>query len=227
MILSPWVLNIHLTMFTENYFVHRLFRHVLCTDPTWLLSVLAVTVCAPSVCWSYLWLFPCEIVFSSPVMCLQYPVFRVLLSWSTLVLIVPPRDLTLDRGQSVCSSAGDIHIANCHFPVSFSQLRKTFCNCVSMGCETVWSCLCSLLVGAVFSAPPCWTLVIPGAALGRGSRQSACVCVTSVCVLCVARRGCLARVTSYNASKLELYILYLTFKAPISKITIGFIKIYL
>lgn len=29
---------------------------------------------------------------------------------------------------------------------------------------------------------------------------------------------------SYNASKLELYILYLTFKAPISKITIGFIK---
>ena len=49
----------------------------------------------------------------------------------------------------------------------------------------------------------------------------------SMCVLCVARRGCLARVTSYNASKLELYILYLTFKAPISKITIGFIKIYL
>lgn len=46
MILSPWVLNIHLTMFTENYFVHRLFRHVLCTDPAWLLSVLAVTVCA-------------------------------------------------------------------------------------------------------------------------------------------------------------------------------------
>lgn len=46
MILSPWVLNIHLTMFTENCFVHRLFRHVLCTDPAWLLSVLAVTVCA-------------------------------------------------------------------------------------------------------------------------------------------------------------------------------------
>lgn len=26
MILSPWVLNIHLTMFTENCFVHRLFQ---------------------------------------------------------------------------------------------------------------------------------------------------------------------------------------------------------
>lgn len=26
MILSPWVPNIHLTMFTENYFVHRLFQ---------------------------------------------------------------------------------------------------------------------------------------------------------------------------------------------------------
>ena len=56
----------------------------------------------------------------------------------------------------LCSSADDINIANCHFPVCFSLLRKTFCNCVSMGCETVWSCLCSLLVGAVFSAPPCF-----------------------------------------------------------------------
>lgn len=45
-ILSPWVLNIRLTMFTENCFVHRRFRHVLCTDPVWPLSVLAVTVCA-------------------------------------------------------------------------------------------------------------------------------------------------------------------------------------
>lgn len=76
------------------------------------------------------------------------------------------------------------------------------------------------------------TLVIPGAALGRGvSPKRVCVRVyVSVCVLCVARRGCLAQasaghcVNSYNASKLELYILYLTFKAPISKLTIGFIK---
>ena len=61
----------------------------------------------------------------------------------------------------------------------------------------------------------------------RGLAKAHVYACVSVCVLCVARRGCLARVTSYNASKLELYILYLTFKAPISKITIGFIKIYL
>lgn len=61
------------------------------------------------------------------------------------------------------------------------------------------------------------------------AKAHVCACV-SVCVLCMAGRDCLARasaghrVNSYNASKLELYILYLTFKAPISKITIGFIK---
>lgn len=49
--------------------------------------------------------------------------------------------------------------------VCFSLLRKTFC---LHGCETVWRGLFSLHVGAVASTALPWTLVIPGAALGRG-----------------------------------------------------------
>ena len=67
------------------------FRHVLCTNPAWLSSVLAVTVCALISVDVARGCFTCKMVFLFPsVMCLQYAVFRVLLYWSTLVLIVPP-----------------------------------------------------------------------------------------------------------------------------------------
>lgn len=96
-------------------------------------------------------------------------------------------------------------------------------------CEAV--CVSSPGRCCVLSTTLLWTLVIPGAALGRGVRQSACVCVCKCCVCPLRGRAWLpcsgiSRTceNSYSASKLELYILYLTFKAPISKITIGFIK---
>lgn len=57
-----------------------------------------------------------------------------------------------------------------------------------------------------------------------------CLACVGVRVPRVAGHGCLAwasaghHVISYNAFRLELYILYLTLKAPISKITVGCIK---
>lgn len=45
-VLSPWVLNIRLTMFTENCLVHRRFQARAWHCPWWLSSVLAVTLCA-------------------------------------------------------------------------------------------------------------------------------------------------------------------------------------
>lgn len=88
---SPWVRNSHLTMFTENYFVHRVFQARALHQP----CVATVCVSCHSV-HTNLFKVPCgcctckNFLFPS-VMCPQCPVFRVLFHCSTLIFIVPPR----------------------------------------------------------------------------------------------------------------------------------------
>lgn len=87
----PWVRNSHLTMFTENYFVHRVFQARALHQP----CVATVCVSCHSV-HTNLFKVPCgcctckNFLFPS-VMCPQCPVFRVLFHCSTLIFIVPPR----------------------------------------------------------------------------------------------------------------------------------------
>ncbi|KAM7339862.1 hypothetical protein ACRRTK_000477 [Alexandromys fortis] len=78
-------------MFTENYFVHRVFQARALQQP----CVAAVCVSCHSV-HTNLFKVPCgcstckNFLFPS-VMCPQCPVFRVLFHGSTLIFIVPPR----------------------------------------------------------------------------------------------------------------------------------------
>lgn len=150
---------------------------MLCTDPAWLLSVRCPSVCTnlSDVC-GY---FPCRRVFCFPsVTCPQYLVFQVRLYWSTLVFIVPPQ-----RPHPGQRSALDAPVQvtlippHCHSPVCFPRLSGTFCNRHLRG---LWDCV-KLFVWSprrccVLGTALLWTLVIPGAALGRGvSPKRMCV----------------------------------------------------
>lgn len=159
---SPWVRNSHLTMFTENYFVHRIFQARALHQP----CVAAVCVSCHSV-HTNLFRVPCG-CFT----CKNF-LFPSVSNVSTVPCVSSSIPLQYSHFHSASPKTSPwAKVAPCAPAqvtlsplVCFSLLRKTFC---LHGCETVWRGLCSLHVGAVASTALPWTLVIPGAALGRG-----------------------------------------------------------
>lgn len=139
--------DLHLTMFTENYFVHRVSQARTDTSPVWLLSVSCHSVHTdlfrvPRGC------FTCKDFVFPSVMCPQCPVFRVLVPCSTHFHSASLKTSPWAKVAPWCPSTGDTH---CHLWSVFLCEGRHSVSMAVRPCEAV----CVVSTQVLLPAPPC------------------------------------------------------------------------